>query len=60
MRSLFYIAAAVCFAGWVVSVFVYSATDLIHSLLAFVVIFFTLAIMKDEKPIASQAENDMI
>jgi hypothetical protein len=58
MRVLFYVAAALCLAGWAVSVFVYSATDLIHSLLAFVVIFFTLGVMKDEKPLASPTEGE--
>ncbi|MBS7565830.1 lmo0937 family membrane protein [Mucilaginibacter sp. Bleaf8] len=60
MRKLFYVLAVVCLVGWSVSVFVYAATELIHSLLAFVVIFFTLAIMKDEKAIASPAEQDYI
>lgn len=56
MRKLFYLLAVVCLIGWGVSVFVYAATDLIHSLLAFVVVFFTLAVMKDENDAASPAQ----
>jgi len=49
MRILFFLTALLCLAGWAVSVFVYNATDLIHSLLAFAAIFVVMGFMGNEQ-----------
>ncbi|WP_345954199.1 hypothetical protein [Mucilaginibacter sp. PAMB04168] len=49
MRILFFLTAAICLTGWAVSVFVYNATDLIHSLLAFAAIFGVMGAMGTEQ-----------
>ena len=49
MRTLFFLTALLCLAGWAVSVFMYNATDLIHSLLAFGAIFIVMGIMGNEQ-----------
>lgn len=49
MKILFYITGVICIAGWAVSVFMYNATDLIHSLLAFSVVFFLMGAIGNEQ-----------
>jgi len=49
MRLLFFLVALLCLAGWAVSVFMYNATDLIHSLLAFAAIFVVMGFMGNEQ-----------
>jgi len=39
----------ICLVGWAVSVFMYNATDLIHSLLAFAAIFVVMGFMGNEQ-----------
>lgn len=51
MKALFFLAAALCISVWGVSVFIYGATDLIHSLIAFSVIFIMMGTMKPERNI---------
>jgi hypothetical protein len=49
MRVLFFLTALLCLAGWAVSVFMFNATDLIHSLLAFAAIFVVMGFMGNEQ-----------
>jgi hypothetical protein len=61
MRALFYLAGIACLAAWGISVFVYSGTDLIHSLLAFGIIFFVMAIIGNDQPVQVEPQsNNMI
>jgi hypothetical protein len=45
MRSLLYIVAVILIIGWLVGVFVYSATGLIHALLVIAIIAVLLGII---------------
>jgi len=45
MRSLLYIVAVILIIGWLVGVFVYSATGLIHALLVIAIIALLLGII---------------
>ncbi|HEX8020510.1 lmo0937 family membrane protein [Mucilaginibacter sp.] len=47
MRSLLYIIAVILIIGWAVSVFAYSATGLIHTLLVIAVIAFLLGVIRN-------------
>lgn len=49
MKILFFLTAVLCLAGWAVCVFMYNATDLIHSLLAFAAIFVVMGMMGSEQ-----------
>jgi hypothetical protein len=49
LKILFFFAAALCLAGWAVSVFMYNKTDLIHSLLAFTAIFAVMGAVGNEQ-----------
>jgi hypothetical protein len=49
MRLLFFLTAAICVGGWAVSVFMFNASDLIHSLLAFGAIFMVMGFMGNEQ-----------
>jgi hypothetical protein len=49
MKILFFFTALLCLAGWAISVFMYDATDLIHSLLAFAAIFTVMGFMGSEQ-----------
>lgn len=49
MKILFFLTAVLCLAGWGVCVFMYNATDLIHSLLAFGAIFIVMGMMGSEQ-----------
>lgn len=46
MRSLLYIVAVILVIGWLVGVFAYSATGLIHALLVIAIIAFVLALIR--------------
>jgi hypothetical protein len=46
MRSLLYIIAVVLIIGWILGVFVYSASGLIHILIVLAVISLLLAIIR--------------
>gem|GEM_PF-6499680 len=49
LKILFFLTAMICLVGWAVSVFMYNATDLIHSLLAFAAIFVVMGFMGNEQ-----------
>ena len=49
MRVLFFLTALLCLGGWAVSVFMYNASGLIHSLLAFAAIFAVMGMMGNEQ-----------
>lgn len=46
MRSLLYVVAVICLTGWLLGVFVYSATGLIHILIVLAIISFLIGIMR--------------
>ncbi|MGI8951565.1 MAG: lmo0937 family membrane protein [Chitinophagaceae bacterium] len=46
MRSILYIIAVICLIGWLLGVFVYSATGLIHILLVLAVISLLIGIIR--------------
>jgi hypothetical protein len=46
MRSLLYVIAVVLIIGWILGVFVYSASGLIHILIVLAVISLLLAIIR--------------
>ncbi|WDF55002.1 lmo0937 family membrane protein [Mucilaginibacter sp. KACC 22063] len=46
MRSLLYIIAVILIIGWLLGVFVYSATGLIHALLVIAIIALLLGIIR--------------
>jgi len=46
MRSLLYVVAVICLIGWLLGVFVYSATGLIHILIVLAIISFLIGIMR--------------
>ncbi|HJP62697.1 MAG TPA: lmo0937 family membrane protein [Mucilaginibacter sp.] len=46
MRSILYIVAVILVIGWLVGVFAYSATGLIHALLVIAVIAVLLALIR--------------
>jgi len=60
MKPLFYLAAFLCLTAWAVSVFIYSATDLIHSLLAFSIVFVIMGSIGSDQPAPSSSNSDMI
>ncbi|QJD96424.1 hypothetical protein HH214_11360 [Mucilaginibacter robiniae] len=59
MKALFFLAAAVSIIIWGISVFAYGATDLIHSLIAFAVIFVMMGVMKPEQATLSAAQKQV-
>ncbi|HEY6979162.1 MAG TPA: lmo0937 family membrane protein [Chitinophagaceae bacterium] len=46
MRSLLYLFAVILLIGWLLGVFVYSATGLIHILIVLAIISFLLGIIR--------------
>ncbi|WP_148661145.1 lmo0937 family membrane protein [Flavisolibacter tropicus] len=46
MRSLLYILAVICIIGWLLGVFYWSATGLIHILIILAIISILLAIIR--------------
>ncbi len=46
MRNLLYIAAVILIIGWLLGVFVYSATGLIHILIVLAIISLVLGIIR--------------
>ena len=46
MRSILYIIAVILIIGWLLGVFVYSATGLIHALIVIAIIALVLAIIR--------------
>jgi hypothetical protein len=48
MRSLLYLIAVILIIGWLLGVFVYSATGLIHILIVLAIISFLLAIIRGD------------
>jgi hypothetical protein len=46
MRSLLYLVAVILIIGWVLGVFVYSATGLIHFLLVLAIISLLLGVIR--------------
>jgi hypothetical protein len=46
MRSILYVIAVICIIGWVLGMFVWSATGLIHVLLVIAVIALILALIR--------------
>ena len=46
MRGLLYTIAVICVIGWLLGVFVYSATGLIHILIVLAIISFIIGIMR--------------
>jgi hypothetical protein len=49
MKVLFFLTALLCVGGWAISVFMFNASDLIHSLLAFGAIFMVMGFMGNEQ-----------
>lgn len=45
MRSILYIVAVICVIGWLLGVFVYSVTGLIHILLVLAIISILIAVI---------------
>jgi len=48
MRSLLYLIAVILIIGWLLGVFVYSATGLIHILIVLAIVSFLLAIIRGD------------
>lgn len=46
MRSILYVIAVICIIGWLLGMFVWSATGLIHVLLVIAIIAFILALIR--------------
>ena len=46
MRSILYVIAVICIIGWLLGMFVWSATGLIHVLLVIAVIALILALIR--------------
>ncbi|HEY6975513.1 MAG TPA: lmo0937 family membrane protein [Chitinophagaceae bacterium] len=48
MRSILYLIAVILIIGWLLGVFVYSATGLIHILIVLAIVSFLLAIIRGD------------
>ena len=46
MRSILYVIAVICIVGWLLGVFVWSATGLIHVLIVLAIISLLFAIIR--------------
>jgi hypothetical protein len=46
MRGILYIVAVICLIGWLLGVFVYSATGLIHVLIVIAIVSFLIGIIR--------------